>query len=122
VPSRSCLVYACCWPGVGPAEARRRRRTRRGVDARPAASPEDVIGYLRAIALTCAQAAGTVRAGATGAAMASQGKQVCLFREFWDRTWSLAVWFLFVKSDRTFGHGGWSWDRVRASGLGGLAS
>jgi hypothetical protein len=33
--------------------------------------------------------------------MASQGKQVGLFREFWDRTWSLAVWFLFVKSDRT---------------------
>jgi hypothetical protein len=67
VPSRSCPVYACCWPGAGPAEACRRRRTRRGVDARPAASPKDVIGYLRAneIALTCAQAVGAVRAGAT---------------------------------------------------------
>jgi site-specific DNA recombinase len=60
-----CLLLA----GAGPAEARRRHRTR-GVDARPAASTEDVIGYLRAneITLTYDQAAGTVRAGATGAA------------------------------------------------------
>jgi hypothetical protein len=46
--------------------ASRRRRTRRGTDARPpAASPEDVIGYLRehAIALTYDPAAGTLHAG-----------------------------------------------------------
>jgi hypothetical protein len=63
--------------GAGTAEARRRHRTR-GVDARPAASPEDVIGYLRAneITLTYDQAAETVRAGATGAAKASQEKHV----------------------------------------------
>lgn len=52
-----CLSLA----GAGPAEARRRHRTRRRVDARPAASPEDLIGYLRSneIALTFDQAAGT---------------------------------------------------------------
>ena len=43
-----------------------RRRTRRGADARPpAASPEDVIGYLREhqITLTYDPAAGTLQAG-----------------------------------------------------------
>jgi len=46
--------------------ASRRRRTRRGADARPlAASPEDVIGYLRehVITLTYDPAAGTLQAG-----------------------------------------------------------
>jgi site-specific DNA recombinase len=46
--------------------ASRRRRTRRGADARPpAASPEDVIGYLRehAITVTYDPAAGTLHAG-----------------------------------------------------------
>jgi site-specific DNA recombinase len=67
-----CLLLA----GAEPAEARRRRRTRRGTDARPAASPEEAIGYLRAneMALTYDQAAGTLRAGATGAAKTITGK------------------------------------------------
>ncbi len=44
----------------------RRRRTRRGADARPQAGPEDVIGYLRdrGITLTYDPAAGTLQAGA----------------------------------------------------------
>jgi hypothetical protein len=32
---------------LGPAAGQRRRRTRRGLDVRYQASPEDVIGYLR---------------------------------------------------------------------------
>ncbi|TVZ02024.1 hypothetical protein EAS64_31895 [Trebonia kvetii] len=62
--------------GAEPAEAHRRRRTRRGVDALPAASPEEAIGYLRAneIALTYDQATGTLRAAATGAAKNITGK------------------------------------------------
>jgi site-specific DNA recombinase len=49
--------------GAEPA-ARRRRRTRRGADARPQAGPEDVIGYLRdgGITLTYDPAAGTLQA------------------------------------------------------------
>jgi site-specific DNA recombinase len=45
--------------------ASRRRRTRRGADARQQASPQDVIGYLRehAITLTYDPAAGTLHAG-----------------------------------------------------------
>jgi site-specific DNA recombinase len=67
-----CLLLA----SAGPAEARRRRRTRRGTDARPAASPEEAAGYLRAneIALTYDQATGTLRARATGAAKTITGK------------------------------------------------
>jgi hypothetical protein len=55
-----------------PAGGMRRRRTRRGIDARPAARLEEAIGYLRAneIALTYDQATGTLLAGATGAAKA----------------------------------------------------
>ena len=62
--------------GAEPAEAHRRRRTRRGVDARPAACPEEAIGYLRAneIALIYDQATGTLRAAATGAAKTITGK------------------------------------------------
>jgi len=49
--------------------ARRRRRTRRGVDVPPLASAEDVIGYLRKnqVTLTWDQAAGTLQAGTVGA-------------------------------------------------------
>jgi len=55
---------------TGPADGTRRRRTRRGTDARPAASPQEAIGYLRAneIVLTYDQATGNLLAGATGAA------------------------------------------------------
>ena len=47
-------------PGAG-----RRRRTRRGADARPQAGPEQVIGYVRdrGITLTYDPAAGTLQAG-----------------------------------------------------------
>jgi site-specific DNA recombinase len=50
--------------GTEPA-AGRRRRTRRGADARPQAGPEDVIGYVRdrGITLTYDPAAGTLQAG-----------------------------------------------------------
>ena len=53
-----------------PAAGRRRRRTRRGVDARYQASPEDVIGYLREqqITLTYDPASGTLDAGTAEAA------------------------------------------------------
>ena len=53
-----------------PAGETRRRRTRRGTDARPAASPQEAIGYLRAneIVLTYDQATGNLLVGATGAA------------------------------------------------------
>jgi len=55
---------------TGPAGGTRRRRTRRGTDARPAASPQEAIGYLRAneIVLTYDQATGNLLVGATGAA------------------------------------------------------
>ena len=55
---------------TGPAGRTRRRRTRRGTGARPAASPQEAIGYLRAneIVLTYDQATGNLLAGATGAA------------------------------------------------------
>jgi hypothetical protein len=55
--------------GTQPA-AGRRRRTRRGADARPQAGPEDVIGYLRdrGITLTYDPAAGTLQAGTCEAA------------------------------------------------------
>jgi hypothetical protein len=45
--------------------AGRRRRTRRGADARPAVSPEDVIGFLREndVTLTWDQAAATLKPG-----------------------------------------------------------
>ena len=48
----------------------RRRRTRRGIDVRPQASPEDVPGYLREqqITLTYDPAAGTLHAGTGDAA------------------------------------------------------
>jgi site-specific DNA recombinase len=67
-----CLLLA----SAGTAEARRRHRTRRGTDARPAASPEEAAGYLRAneIALTYDQATGTLRARPTGAAKTTTGK------------------------------------------------
>jgi site-specific DNA recombinase len=47
------------------AEPARRRRTRRGADARPQSGPENVIGYLRdrGITLTCNPAKGTLQAG-----------------------------------------------------------
>jgi site-specific DNA recombinase len=50
--------------GAKPAEERR-RRTRRGADVRPQASPEDAIGFLRerGITLTWDQTAGTLQAG-----------------------------------------------------------
>jgi hypothetical protein len=50
--------------------AARRRRTRRGAEVRPAASPEEAIGYLREreIVLAYHQAGGTVKAGTSGAA------------------------------------------------------
>jgi hypothetical protein len=50
--------------------AARRRRTRRGADARPAASSEEAISYLREneIALSYDQAAASLRAGKSGAA------------------------------------------------------
>ena len=57
--------------------ARRRRRTRRGTDARPlAASPEDVIGYLREhrISLIYDPAAGTLQAGTAEATKTSNRK------------------------------------------------
>jgi site-specific DNA recombinase len=52
-----------------PAAGQRRRRTRRGLDVRYQASPENVIGYLRErrITLTYDPAAATLNAG-TGAA------------------------------------------------------
>jgi len=71
LPAALCLLPA-------PAGARRRRRTRRGADARPAASAETAAGYLRAneIALTYDQATGTLRATAStaGAAKTITGK------------------------------------------------
>jgi DNA invertase Pin-like site-specific DNA recombinase len=53
------------------AQPARRRRTRRGADVRPAASPEEAIGYLREHGITLAwdQATGTLRAGAPEANM-----------------------------------------------------
>ena len=53
-----------------PAAGQRRRRTRRGVDARYQADPEGVIGYLRErqITLTYDPASGTLDAGTAGAA------------------------------------------------------
>ena len=53
-----------------PAGGQRRRRTRRGVDVRHQASPEDVIGYLRErrITLTYDPASGTLDAGTAEAA------------------------------------------------------
>ena len=53
-----------------PAAGRRRRRTRRGVDVRYQASPEDVIGYLREqqITLTYDPASGALDAGTAEAA------------------------------------------------------
>jgi hypothetical protein len=55
---------------TGPAAGQRRRRTRRGLDVRYQASPEDVIGYLRErrITLTYDPAAATLNAGAGAAA------------------------------------------------------
>jgi hypothetical protein len=55
---------------AGPAAEQRRRRTRRGVDIRYQASPEDVIRYLRErqIPLTYDPASGTLDAGTVGAA------------------------------------------------------
>ena len=52
------------------AAGQRRRRTRRGVDVRHPASPEDVIGYLREgqITLTYDPASGTLATGTAGAA------------------------------------------------------
>jgi site-specific DNA recombinase len=49
---------------------RRRRRTRRGTDVRPATSPQEAISYLREhqITLTWDQAAGTLQAGTGEAA------------------------------------------------------
>jgi len=57
--------------------ARRRRRTRRGLDVPPPASAEDVIGYLRehGITLTWDPAAGTLHAGATEPIKTATGKQ-----------------------------------------------
>jgi site-specific DNA recombinase len=54
-----------------PAAEGRRRRTRRGIDARHQASAEDVISFLREQQITLAYdpAAGTLHAGAAGAAM-----------------------------------------------------
>ena len=51
--------------GAEASEGRRRRRTRRGVDARRPASPEEAISYLREnqITLTYDQAAASLRAG-----------------------------------------------------------
>jgi hypothetical protein len=70
------LPALCTLPA--PAEAGRRRRTRRGTDVRPAASPEKAAGYLRAneIALTHDQATGTLRATTctAGAAKTITGK------------------------------------------------
>ena len=56
--------------------ARRRRRTRRGIDVPPPASAEDVIGYLRkhGITLTWDPAAGTLQAGATEPIKTATGK------------------------------------------------
>ena len=50
---------------TGPAVQQRRQRTRRGLDVRPQASPEDVIRYLRErqITLTYDPAVGTLNAG-----------------------------------------------------------
>ena len=54
---------------TGPAARQRRRRTRRGLDIRYQASPEDVIGYLREhqITLIFNPAAGTLDAGTDAA-------------------------------------------------------
>jgi hypothetical protein len=56
--------------------ARRRRRTRRGLDVPPLVRAEDVIGYLREhrITLTWDQAAGSLQAGTTEAIMTITGK------------------------------------------------
>ena len=56
--------------------ARRRRRTRRGMDVPPRASAEDVIGYLRehGITLTWDPAAGTLQTGATEPIKTATGK------------------------------------------------
>jgi hypothetical protein len=53
-----------------PATGQRRRRTRRGLDVRYQASPEDVIGYLRErqVTLIYNPAAGTLNAGTDAAA------------------------------------------------------
>jgi hypothetical protein len=62
--------------GAQAAGGRTRRRTRRGTDVRPAASPEEAIGYLREhqIILTWDPAAGTLQAGTTGATMTVTGE------------------------------------------------
>ncbi len=56
--------------------ARRRRRTRRGMDVPPPASAEDVIGYLRehGITLTWDPAAATLQASATEPIKTATGK------------------------------------------------
>jgi hypothetical protein len=61
--------------GTEPA-AGRRRRTRRGADARPQVGPEEAIGYLRehGITLTWDPAAGTLHAGTPEAVKAITGK------------------------------------------------
>jgi site-specific DNA recombinase len=57
--------------GTGPAEGRRRRRTRRGAGVRCPAGEQDGIGYLREhqITLIYDQVAGTLQAGTAAAAM-----------------------------------------------------
>ena len=74
-PCRSCPPLSPA-DKTEPPEAHRRRRTRGGTDACPAASPEDVIGFLRAneTALTYDLAIGTLRAAATGTAKTITGK------------------------------------------------
>ncbi len=56
--------------------ARRRRRTRRGIDVPPPASAEDVIGYLRehGITLTWDPAVATLQASGTGPIKTATGK------------------------------------------------
>jgi hypothetical protein len=67
-------MNAGMWRGRTVAKSRRftvsRRRTRRGTEVSPAASPEEAVGYLRSneIALTYDQATGTLRAAASTAA------------------------------------------------------
>jgi site-specific DNA recombinase len=62
--------------GTQAAGGRARRRTRRGADVRPAASPDEAIGYLRdhQIILTWDPAAGALQASTTRATMTVTGK------------------------------------------------
>jgi hypothetical protein len=64
--TRSCRTCPPCTSLLTSTAVRARRRTRGGTDVRPAAAPQDVIGYLREheVTLTWDPATATLRARA----------------------------------------------------------